>query len=341
MTHRVHMLPTGHEFLVEGVESLVEAALRAGLAPEYGCNNGTCGLCKARLVSGEVRQIRHHDHPFSEAEKAQGHFLMCSYTALTDLAVEAPEAWGAQGIPVQQISARVKKVERPGPDVCILHLQTPRTQRLRFLAGQYASIAAPNIVSADFSIASCPCDGRNLELHVPRQPGLPFSDYVFAAARAQDTLSLEGPKGSFTLREDNTSPIVFLACDTGFGPVKSLVEQAMAVELPGPMHLYWLASPGVGHYMRNLCRSWVDALDNFYYTALTVSAPGDPSVPLAAGGDSVARVLRRMVRDHADIASCQVYVAGPSSLIASAERFLLRHGVLRDRIFAERVPRQP
>jgi CDP-4-dehydro-6-deoxyglucose reductase len=341
MTHRVHMLPSRHEFLVEGVESLLEAALRAGLAPEYGCNNGTCGLCKARLVSGEVRQIRHHDHPLTEAEKAQGHFLMCSYTALTDLAVEAPEAWGAQGIPVQQLSARVKKTERPGPEVCILHLQTPRTQRLRFLAGQYASIAAPNTSPADFSIASCPCDGRNLQFHIPRLPGLPFSDYVFGGVRAQDTLSLEGPKGSFTLREEDTRPIVFLACNTGFGAVKSLVEQAMAVELPGPLHLYWLASPGVGHYLRNLCRSWVDALDNFHYTALTVSAPGDPSPQPSPGGDSVPRALRRMVRDHADIASYEVYIAGPSTLIAPAERFLLHHGVPRDRILVERIPRQP
>jgi CDP-4-dehydro-6-deoxyglucose reductase len=339
MSYRVRLLPSGHEFLVEGVESLLDAALRAGLTPEYGCHNGTCGLCKARLVSGEARQLRPHDHPLTEAERVRGHILMCSYTAVSDIEVVAPEAWGTQDIPLQCVQARVKKAERPSPDVCVLHLQTPRTQRLRFLAGQFLSIGAPHLPAADVSVASCPCDGRNLEFHVQRQPGIPFSDYLFAGVRVQDTLSLEGPKGSFALQEHELRPIVFLARDTGFGPIKSLAEQAMALELPGPMHLYWLSSPGVGQYMQNLCRSWVDAMDDFRYTPMAMCA-GEDSGSGSPSGPSVARVLRRMVRDHPDLASCHLYVAGPSGLIRAARTFLARHGVPGGSIFADCVPRR-
>ena len=57
MSAHVTVKPSGREFFVEGSESLLKAALRAGLAPNYGCGNGNCGLCKARVVAGETRHV--------------------------------------------------------------------------------------------------------------------------------------------------------------------------------------------------------------------------------------------------------------------------------------------
>jgi CDP-4-dehydro-6-deoxyglucose reductase len=71
MSAHVTVKPSGREFFVEGSESLLKAALRAGLAPNYGCGNGNCGLCKARVVSGETRTVSPSDYLFSEAEKAR------------------------------------------------------------------------------------------------------------------------------------------------------------------------------------------------------------------------------------------------------------------------------
>jgi CDP-4-dehydro-6-deoxyglucose reductase len=345
VTYRVRVLPSGHEFPVEGAVSLLDAALKAGLAPDYGCNNGTCGLCKARVVSGEVRNVRPHDYALTEAEKNLGYVLMCSSSVSTDLVIEAPEAWGVQDIPLQQILTRVKRTQELGQYLRILELQTPRTQRLRFLAGQYATLTASGSLRADYSIASCPCDGRNLEFHIPRHPGHAFSDYVFGAARVQDIVPIEGPKGRFTLRNEDIRPVIFLACDTGFAPIKSLVEQAMAVELTEPMHFYWLATPDTGHYMHNLCRSWLDALDNFRYTPLALDAPGH-SFPVVAGpGPSAKRstlpqMLRRIARDQPELCEYDVYIAGPENLLKAAEHFFTDQGLSRDQLCMERVPRQ-
>ena len=47
------------------------------------------------------------------------------------------------------------------PDTRLLHLQTPRTNRLRFLAGQSVTLfggAGDNDAQALYPIASCPCD---------------------------------------------------------------------------------------------------------------------------------------------------------------------------------------
>lgn len=88
----VRILSTGHEFFVEGRDSLLEAGLKAGLHLQYGCSSGNCGSCKARLVSGKAKQIRDHDYVLSARERESGYILSCSWTAVTDLVLEAIEA---------------------------------------------------------------------------------------------------------------------------------------------------------------------------------------------------------------------------------------------------------
>ncbi|MDH3901300.1 MAG: 2Fe-2S iron-sulfur cluster-binding protein, partial [Gammaproteobacteria bacterium] len=56
MAAQIRILPSGHEFLIEGSDSILEAGLRSGLALAYGCNNGNCGKCKAKLVSGQIKK---------------------------------------------------------------------------------------------------------------------------------------------------------------------------------------------------------------------------------------------------------------------------------------------
>ena len=70
---RVTVRPSGHEFIVEGHDTLLQAGLKAGLKLNYGCGNGTCGLCKARVVAGDTVKVQHHDYSLSESEKSQGH----------------------------------------------------------------------------------------------------------------------------------------------------------------------------------------------------------------------------------------------------------------------------
>ncbi|MCL4725432.1 MAG: 2Fe-2S iron-sulfur cluster binding domain-containing protein, partial [Rhodocyclaceae bacterium] len=127
MSVRVTLHPSGHEFQVEGADTVLEAALKAGLAINYGCSNGNCGLCKARVVSGQVEKVRPHDYRLSEAEKGQGYVLLCANAPLGDLVVEALENAESGDIPQQQIVARIKAVEPLGENVRLLHLQTPRT----------------------------------------------------------------------------------------------------------------------------------------------------------------------------------------------------------------------
>jgi CDP-4-dehydro-6-deoxyglucose reductase len=311
MSAHVQLKPSGHEFFVDGSDSLLEAALRAGLSLDYGCSAGSCGKCKARVVSGQVHRLRHSDYAFSAAEKAAGTVLMCCHTAATDLVIEAREAHGAADMPLQTIDTRVKAVSPMGADMRLLHLQTPRTNRLRFLAGQSVRLALGADAEATLPVASCPCDERNLHFHVRRRAGDAFAERVFAGLEGADTVRIEGPRGDFVLDEDSTRPLVFVAFDTGFAPVKSLIEHAMALDASESLHLYWIAAAG-GHYLDNLCRSWNDALDNFGYAPLTTQS-----------------ALGQALLEHPRLAECDVYVAGPAPAAHAAEFALLERGLPR------------
>jgi CDP-4-dehydro-6-deoxyglucose reductase len=318
MTAHVLVKPSGHEFFVDGNDSLLEAALRAGLSLDYGCSAGSCGKCKARVVSGQVHRTRHSDYVLSAAEKNAGAVLMCCNTALTDVVIEAREAHGAADMPLQTLDARVKSVTPLGDDVRLLHLQTPRSNRLRFLAGQSVSLSLGEGLGASLPVASCPCDDRNLQFHIRRRDGDAFAECVFGGLKGVDSVRVEGPRGEFVLHEESHRALVFIAGESGFAPIKSLIEHAMALEAAESLHLVWVAADRNGHYLDNLCRSWTDALDDFRYT------------PLAAGGDLPDEsVLRPVLQDHPRLAECDVYVAGPAPWAGATEFQLLDHGLPR------------
>jgi CDP-4-dehydro-6-deoxyglucose reductase len=298
----VRILSTGHEFFVEGRDSLLEAGLKAGLHLQYGCSSGNCGSCKARLVSGKAKQICHHDYVLSAREREAGYILSCSWTAVTDIVLEAIEAKTPAELPTQEIRAAVDGIERLGDDVALLKLVTPRTNTLRFMAGQSVTLADEDGNHVQLPVASCPCDGRHLEFFVRRRPRDPFAEAVFDGSLTTQVVRLEGPYGEFVLREDATAPVIFVAMGNGFAPVKSLVEHAISIDNAEWMHLYLLDEPAWASHVRGLCRSWRDALDNFRFTLLP-------------GGATVPQIVERIGEEHADVPRCLIYAAGPAARV--------------------------
>jgi len=302
MQHDIKILPGGRTLPCDGNSTLLEAGLRAGLALGYGCSNGNCGECLARVVSGEVRKVSHHDFVISEEKRSSGHILMCCNTAVTDVVLEAFEAHGSSEIPRQEITARVRNIEIVNGDVALLHLRTPRTRRLRFLAGQQVRLDVPGIGSAVYPIGSCPCDDMNLHFQLPAVPDDAFSNHVFTRLGKGDQVDITGPDGDFVLDESAGRPLVFIAWHTGFAPVRSLIEHAMALEFPGKMHLVWMTRAARERYQDNLCRSWQDAFDNFFYLPVDAD-PRDGSI-------NTSMILRLLDIDAADVDNHAFYVAG-------------------------------
>ena len=332
MSVTVRLTPSGHEFPVEKGETILESALRSGLAPGYGCANGSCGDCKARVVSGEVSDIRFHDFAIGEAEKRMGYTLLCSATALGDSVIEASEASSPEDIPVQNVKARVYKQERIGKDLMLLNLRVQRGRILRFLAGQHVELTLKGLPPRKESVASCHCDGLNLQFHLRRLRGDPFAERVFTGLKSSDKVDIEGPRGNFILRVASRRPIAFLAYDMAFGPVKSLIEHAISLEWSQPICLYRLSPGDDEPYLHHYCRSWADALDDFSYQTFKGIDPDDDTGTLAGSCESAVLDIARGLGDMSDF---DVYAAGPDFVIEPVRTACLHQGLPEEQLFVD------
>lgn len=313
---QVTLRPSGRTFLVEGNDSVLQAGLKAGARFAYGCGSGTCGLCKARVVSGDTRQIGAADYPLSAQERELGYRLLCAVAPLGDLTVETLEASGPGDMPDQQLEVKVRALTPLAEGTLLLHLQTARSARLRFLAGQAVTLGLHiegEDATATLPLASCPCDERNLQFHLSRDDAGPFTDAMFAGGLAPGTvLNLRGPVGDFVLPPAAERPLLMIACDTGFAPMKSLIESALAAETIEAIDLHWLATRAGGHYLENQCRAWAAALDPFRYFASTDADP-------ARGGRAI---VAQVVAQDAGWRDKDVFVAGGADFVDAVAQAL-------------------
>ncbi len=312
MSAQVKCLPSGHEFFVEGRDTLLDAALRAGLLPAYGCSDGSCGRCRARVTRGRFKWLGPTPPP------ADGEILLCQATAVTDLVVEARELAGPRDLEVRRVAAAVKGLAPLGGGVWLLHLRTPPDQRLQFISGQRVRLRCGGIESGLLPVASCPCDAHQLQFHIDGQ-----AEEVFARALGAmppgTAMEVEGPYGEFVLDTASPRPLLFLAGELGFAPVKSLIEHALALEAAPALAVYWYSGRPGGHYLDNLCRSWADALEHFRYVPVDRLAPA-------------AEVAARLAADHPDLPDWDIYAAGPAEWIEGLPIELRARGVPRHRI---------
>ena len=322
MAAQVHIKNTGHEFFVEGTNSILEAGLSAGLALNYGCSNGNCGNCKAKLISGEIKKTKPHDYVFSESEKLQNYFLCCSNTAITEIEIEADEAGSEKDIPQQKISAKVKKVDKLTGNVLVLNLKTPRTKRLRFLAGQNVILSRADLPPLEIPIASCPCDDMNIQFHIPNDNTNPFINYVSEELNNSDSIHIEGPMGSFVLDENSNKPVIFIAFDTGFAPIKSLIEHAVTLEHAEYIHLYWMHTDDKP-YMHNQCRAWEDALDNFKYQQQQYDMSDDKKLE---------GKLDTLIKEYPDFSDKNIYICGAEKMVRKTQQVLLDHHADKEQV---------
>ncbi len=329
MTAQVTVRPSGHEFSVEGHATLLQSGLHAGLKLNYGCGNGSCGMCKVRVISGEVVKTQPFDYALSESEKAQGYTLMCCSTAASsELTLEMLEASGPQDIPEQHVVAQVRAVTELALDTRLLHLQTPRTHRLRFLAGQSVSLGwtmpGQGDAHATYPVASCPCDDRNLLFFISRDDSDALARRLFAGdIKPGAAIRVLGPTGEFVLAAGHR-PLVFAACDSGFAPIKSLIEHALSLDAAPSLSLFWLATGSDGHFLSNQCRAWSEALDQFEFELVSYA-------DVAVGARQIAHAMRA---DLFDI-DCDFYLAGPAGFVSTLHDELRAAGVAAAQIFTQ------
>ena len=334
MSYCVTLQPAQRSFVVERDEAILLAAIRQGVGLPYGCRDGACGSCKSRLLQGRVIHGAHQLKALSVAEEEAGFILTCCATPQSDCTVEARTVAGAGEYPVLKMPTRVMSMQLAAPDVMVLRLQLPANQKLQYRAGQYIEFILKDGARRSYSMANAPHvvgSPPAIELHVRHMPGGVFTDQVFGLMKEKDILRIEGPFGSFFLREESNKPMILLASGTGFAPLKALIEQLEYKALARPAVLYW----GCRHKADLYQHAWVEdaaaRMPNLRYVPVLSEPAADEHWSGRTGF-----VHEAVMADWPDLAGHQVYACGAPVMVAAAQRdFMARCRLPAEEFFAD------
>lgn len=333
MSFTVTLQPSGRQFQVARDEPVLAAAIREGVGLPYGCRDGACGSCKSRLLEGRVIHGAHQLKALTVEEEEAGWMLSCCAAPQCDLVIEARSVPGAGEFPVQKVPVRVRSLDKPTADVAILHLQLPATTRFQYHPGQYVEFILRDGARRSYSMANAPAaEGAaadaGLELHIRHMPGGKFTDHVFGAMKEKDILRMEGPFGSFYLRE-GSKPIVLLASGTGFAPIQAIVQQMRAKGIDRPAVLYWGGRRAADLYRDAWAREAAATMPNLRY--VPVLSEAEPGWTGRTGF-----VHEAVMADLPDLSGHEVYACGAPVMVNAAQRdFILQCRLPDEAFFAD------
>lgn len=331
-THRIHIEPSGREFNAAESESILDAAMREGILLPYSCRNGSCATCKGRILAGTVDYGVYEEKALTVEERNSGQALFCQARPLSDVTIQAREVLAPADIEIKTLPCRVIKMERAAHDVMILSLRLPQHERFKFLAGQYIDILLRDGSRRSFSLANPPQQEEALEIHVRLVSSGKFSAHVFNGMKEKDLLRFRGPLGIFFLRveeapEAAARPAILIAGGTGFAPIKSIVQDAMARDIKRPMRLYWGARARRDLYLHELALEFERKHPDFRY------------IPVLSEGSSPDQwagrtgwVHEAVLADYPDLSDVEVYASGPPPMIDAIRATMLARGLADDRL---------
>jgi CDP-4-dehydro-6-deoxyglucose reductase, E3 len=330
LSHHVHIEPSDHELEVDPGESILDAALRQGLALPYGCRNGACRSCKGRILQGKVAYPNGRPKSLTPLDEAQGFALLCMAHAETDLRIAVEEIDSDQKIVVRTLPCRVVAKRQLAHDVIGLELMLPASERLQFLPGQYVDVLLRDGRRRAFSLANAPREDDHLELQIRHVPGGTFSEHVFHHLKERALLRLRGPLGAFYLRKKDPRAVILMAGGTGFAPIKGIVEGALADDFPGAMHLYWGVRARRDLYMHELASAWAAEHARLHYTPV-LSEPR----PEDQWQGRTGFVHQAVIEDFADLSPFAVYASGPPVMITAGRESFIAHGLDPDHFHSD------
>ena len=318
-------LSNGRSFDADATTSILDAARAAGITLEYSCRTGRCGICKSPLLAGETTILRPEDESLTAEEAAQGLILTCCRSATTDVTLDIEPLDRVAGLDIRTMPSRIVSIDRIAPDIVKVVLKTPPASPMRFLPGQYVDVIADG-VRRSYSLANAPREDALLELIVKRYPGGRLSEYWFERAKPNDLIRIEGPFGTFFLRDEGPTNILFLATGTGIAPVKALLEELAADPARAARHrisVFW-----GNRAAESFCWDPVGlGLDIGLHHLLSNQQATWPGT-------------RGYVQDAAiaagvDVDDTVVYACGSQHMIASAREALLARGLPPRRFFSD------
>lgn len=302
----VSLVPSGEQFEVDPDESVLDAALRAGLNLPHSCKAGRCGSCRARILAGTVHYPRDRPPGLAEDEQRDGYALLCQARADGPLAVETRSIESVTDVQIKSLPCRVQRLRLLAPDVMGMWLRLPAIEPFHWHAGQYVDVMLAGGRRRSFSLANPPHDGSLLELHVRRTGSGEFTEQVFGSMTEGTLLRIEGPLGQLAYRP-GSGRVLLVGGGTGYAPLKAILRHVLETGLEREVTLYW-GGRNPGDLYEHGWLVELGARDaRFTYRPVVSDAP--------AAGCRHGMVHEAVLAELPALGDLDIYAAGPPAMV--------------------------
>ncbi len=329
MSHKVFIQSESISFDIKPSQTILEAAIAAGINIPFGCRNGGCGSCKGKVLSGEVFCEEYQQSAMTDEEKANGSTLCCQSYVSSDVRLEIKLNKANDPLHESKITpVRVEALTKLSHDVMKMLLKLPGNSTLKFTAGQYLEFIMADGSRRAFSIASPPHQ-ELIELHLRLIDGGKFTNFVFEEMQEKSIHRIEAPIGQFYLR-DSEKPIIFISGGTGFAPIKSVIEDMIHRDIKRTTYLYQGVRAEKDLYMHELCLGWQKEHQHIHYIPVFSEPEKTDNQYIRTG-----LVHQAVLDDFQSFENYQAYSCGAPIVVQTAFNALVEKGLLEDEFFAD------
>jgi phenol hydroxylase P5 protein len=242
MRYELTIEPLGRTIEVDAGQTILDAALRAGLFLPHACGQGYCGTCKISVTGGEIDHGQASSFALMDYEREEGQCLACCAKLESDtvIEVEIETDEDSRNLPVRDYQGVVSRIETLTPTIKGVWIQLDNRAVLDFQAGQYINLQLPGALGVRaFSLANAPSSGNELELNIRIVPGGAGTAWIHNALKVGDSIHLSGPYGRFYVHKSAALPSLFMAGGSGLSSPRSMLLDLLEQGSPQPLALVY------------------------------------------------------------------------------------------------------
>jgi CDP-4-dehydro-6-deoxyglucose reductase len=320
------ILKNNKSFSCDSHTTIFDAAKKAGIFLDHSCLNARCSSCIVKVISGCTKN-REEELVLTEKEKKENFVLSCNAKPLSNLKLDIEDLGDVKFFDKKILPAKISTIEKMNSDVLKIIFRLPPTAKFEFNAGQYVNLIK-GTTNRSYSIANKPSENNQLEFFIKKYKNGLMSKYWFEEAKVNDLLRIEGPLGSFFLRESKCEHIVFLATGTGIAPIKSILESVIEQPSNFSEKEFWVF---VGARLKEDLLWSPDLIND----KIKINYIPVLSRQTEDWNGEKGYVQDAVLKQNIDLENTQVYACGSNEMIQSAKKLLFKNSLNENSFFSD------